>query len=96
MINLKKLRGRYWLSQTLSGILVTKDLLGINHGEMFKEARVVEEFLAKVDGKETQGVCVAAYQTNEFPAFFTEASGCKAPCRVDTPEDYARLIGKQY
>nr|GLL32816.1 uncharacterized protein LOC109172091 [Ipomoea trifida] len=38
---------------------------------------------------ETQGVCVAAYRTNEFPAFFTEASGCKAPCRVDTPEDYA-------
>ncbi|KAB5520415.1 hypothetical protein DKX38_024734 [Salix brachista] len=26
---------------------------------------------------ETQGVCVAAYNTNEFPAFFTERSGCK-------------------
>ncbi|KAF3453998.1 hypothetical protein FNV43_RR04441 [Rhamnella rubrinervis] len=37
---------------------------------------------------ETQGVCVAAYRTNEFPAFFTETSGCKAPCRVDTPEDF--------
>ncbi|KAK4419611.1 Pseudouridine-5'-phosphate glycosidase [Sesamum alatum] len=41
---------------------------------------------------ETQGVCVAAYQTNEFPAFFTEKSGCKAPCRVNSPEDCARLI----
>ncbi|KAL7202631.1 hypothetical protein ACSBR1_034157 [Camellia fascicularis] len=41
---------------------------------------------------ETQGVCVAAYKTNEFPAFFTETSGWKAPCRVDTPEDCARLI----
>lgn len=41
---------------------------------------------------ETQGVCVAAYKTNEFPAFFTESSGCKAPCRVDTPEDFARII----
>ncbi|KAL3850160.1 hypothetical protein ACJIZ3_012042 [Penstemon smallii] len=41
---------------------------------------------------ETQGVCVAAYKTNEFPAFFTETSGCKAPCRVDSPEDCARLI----
>lgn len=41
---------------------------------------------------ETQGVSVAAYRTNEFPAFFTEASGCKVPCRVDTPEDCARLI----
>ncbi|OMO59827.1 Pseudouridine-5'-phosphate glycosidase [Corchorus capsularis] len=43
---------------------------------------------------ETQGVCVAAYKTYEFPAFFTETSGSKAPCRVDSPEDCARLIGK--
>ncbi|KAK6122780.1 hypothetical protein DH2020_043478 [Rehmannia glutinosa] len=26
---------------------------------------------------ETQGVCVAAYQTSEFPAFFTQKSGCQ-------------------
>ncbi|KAJ0084244.1 hypothetical protein Patl1_29429 [Pistacia atlantica] len=38
---------------------------------------------------ETQGVCVAAYKTHEFPAFFTETSGCKVPCRVDSPQDYA-------
>ncbi|KAL5764646.1 hypothetical protein ACOSQ2_017240 [Xanthoceras sorbifolium] len=41
---------------------------------------------------ETQGVCVAAYKTHEFPAFFTESSGCKVPCRVDSPDDCARLI----
>lgn len=41
---------------------------------------------------ETQGVCVAAYKTNEFPAFFTEKSGSKVHCRVDTPEDCAQLI----
>ncbi|KAH6837029.1 indigoidine synthase A family protein [Perilla frutescens var. hirtella] len=41
---------------------------------------------------ETQGVCVAAYQTSQFPAFFTEKSGYKAPCRVDSPEECARLI----
>lgn len=41
---------------------------------------------------ETQGVCVAAYKTNEFPAFFTASSGCKVPCRVDTPEECASLI----
>ncbi|KAM6576778.1 hypothetical protein CsatB_028615 [Cannabis sativa] len=41
---------------------------------------------------ETQGVCVAAYKTNEFPAFFTRTSGCKVPCRVDTAEECARLI----
>lgn len=41
---------------------------------------------------ETQGVCVAAYGADEFPAFFSRHSGCKAPCRVDTPEQAARLI----
>ncbi|KAK8463945.1 hypothetical protein PHAVU_011G080400 [Phaseolus vulgaris] len=41
---------------------------------------------------ETLGVCTAAYKTNEFPAFFTESSGCKVSCRVDSPEDCARII----
>uniref|UniRef100_A0A1D1XH15 Pseudouridine-5'-phosphate glycosidase n=1 Tax=Anthurium amnicola TaxID=1678845 RepID=A0A1D1XH15_9ARAE len=41
---------------------------------------------------ETQGVTVAAYKTNEFPAFFSEASGCQVSCRVDTPEECAKLI----
>lgn len=27
--------------------------------------------------QETQGVCIAAYKTDEFPAFFTETSGYK-------------------
>lgn len=33
---------------------------------------------------ETQGVTVAAWQADEFPAFFTPHSGCQAPCRFDT------------
>lgn len=41
---------------------------------------------------ETQGVTVAAYGTDEFPAFFTEVSGHKAPCRVDSPEECAKII----
>ncbi|CAN6448359.1 unnamed protein product [Victoria cruziana] len=41
---------------------------------------------------ETQGVAVAAYMTQEFPAFFVRSSGCQAPFRVDTPEACARLI----
>ncbi|CDY37129.1 BnaC06g03700D [Brassica napus] len=40
---------------------------------------------------ETQEVYVAAYKSDEFPAFFTEKSGCKAPSRVDSPEDYANM-----
>lgn len=41
---------------------------------------------------ETQGVAVAAYATDEFPAFFTRNSGVKAPARVDTPEQAAGVI----
>jgi len=41
---------------------------------------------------ETQGVCVAAFGTDEFPAFFTRHSGCKAPCRFDTPEQVANAV----
>ncbi|MFS8019266.1 putative pseudouridine-5'-phosphate glycosidase, indigoidine synthase A [Helianthus anomalus] len=41
---------------------------------------------------ETQGVSVVAYGTDDFPAFFSEKSGCKAPCQLDTPEECARLI----
>ncbi|KAK3239962.1 hypothetical protein CYMTET_50146 [Cymbomonas tetramitiformis] len=41
---------------------------------------------------ETQGVCVASYRTDEFPAFFTPHSGCRAPSRVNSPEEAAGLI----
>ena len=41
---------------------------------------------------ETQGVCVAAFQSDEFPAFFTPSSGCKAPCRVEDPQQAAGLV----
>lgn len=36
---------------------------------------------------ETQGVTVAAYGADELPAFFTRHSGCRAPCRVNTPRE---------
>ena len=39
-----------------------------------------------------QGVSVAAYNADEFPAFFTPHSGCRAPARVDTPQQAAQLI----
>ncbi|CAM6088534.1 unnamed protein product [Calypogeia fissa] len=41
---------------------------------------------------ETQGVTVVGYGTDEFPAFFTPKSGCKVPCRSDTPEGCAAII----
>jgi len=36
---------------------------------------------------ETHGVPVASYGSDEFPAFFTPRSGCKAPSRADTPQE---------
>ena len=39
-----------------------------------------------------QGVLVAAYGADEFPAFFTRHSGCPAPARVDTPQQAAAAI----
>ena len=39
-----------------------------------------------------QGVCVCAYGTDEFPAFFTRRSGCAAPARVDDPDAAARMV----
>mmetsp|Transcript_16519 Transcript_16519/g.26171 ORF Transcript_16519/g.26171 Transcript_16519/m.26171 type:complete len:183 (-) Transcript_16519:69-617(-) len=41
---------------------------------------------------ETQGVPVVAYQTNEFPAFFTPKSGCLAPLRLDSPKEIAKFL----
>ncbi|KXZ50302.1 hypothetical protein GPECTOR_17g941 [Gonium pectorale] len=41
---------------------------------------------------ETLGVPVAAYGTDEFPAFFTPRSGCQAPARVDSPKEAAALL----
>jgi len=44
---------------------------------------------------ETQGVCVAGYNTDDFPAFFTPRSGHPVSCRVDGPEAAAALLEAQ-
>ena len=41
---------------------------------------------------ETMRVPVIAYGTEEFPAFFTRASGCRADHRLDTPGEIAAAI----
>lgn len=41
---------------------------------------------------ETRGVPVVGFGTDEFPAFWSRASGLKAPYRLDTPEEIARLL----
>lgn len=41
---------------------------------------------------ETQGVGVAAFRSDEFPAFYTRTSGHKAPWRLDSAADAAAAI----
>jgi pseudouridine-5'-phosphate glycosidase len=41
---------------------------------------------------ETNGVTVASYGTDEFPAFFTSKSGCKAQTRFDDPTECAKTL----
>lgn len=41
---------------------------------------------------ETQRVPVIAYGTDDFPAFFTRTSGCKADHRLDSAEDIAKAM----
>lgn len=41
---------------------------------------------------ETQGVCVSAYKTDEFPAFYTAKSNVTAPCRFDSAKEVARAM----
>jgi pseudouridine-5'-phosphate glycosidase len=45
---------------------------------------------------ETQGVPVVAYGQDEFPAFYTRESGYKAPLRLDTPEQVAKMISAKW
>ena len=40
-----------------------------------------------------QGVAVLAFGADEFPAFFTARSGCRAPLRVDSAAEAAAVIG---
>jgi len=41
---------------------------------------------------ETQGVPVAAYGQDEFPAFYTQNSGFIAPIRLNTPAEAAKMM----
>lgn len=55
-------------------------------------AKSVLDISRTLEYLETQGVCVAAYCTDEFPAFFTARSGCRAACRFETPAQAASAI----
>ena len=41
---------------------------------------------------ETRGVPVIGYRTDEFPAFWSRASGLETPLRMDSPEEIVRFL----
>jgi pseudouridine-5'-phosphate glycosidase len=45
---------------------------------------------------ETNGVPVAGYGTDDFPAFYVRSSGQRVNARVDTPEHAAALLGAHW
>jgi pseudouridine-5'-phosphate glycosidase len=47
---------------------------------------------ATLEQLETLSVPVVAYRADEFPAFYSRSSGRKAPLRLDTAEDIARMM----
>lgn len=51
---------------------------------------------ATLEYLETSGVPVVTYQSDEFPAFYSSKSGCKAQLRMDTAADIAQMIGIKY
>jgi pseudouridine-5'-phosphate glycosidase len=48
-----------------------------------------------LEALETRGVPVAAWQSDEVAGFYSRSSGLRAPLRVDSAEDAARLIATQ-
>jgi pseudouridylate synthase len=55
-------------------------------------AKAILDLPKTLEVLETNGVDVIGFKTDAFPAFFSPDSGLKAPLRLDTEEDVARLM----
>jgi pseudouridine-5'-phosphate glycosidase len=55
-------------------------------------AKAILDLPKTLEVLETNGVDVIGFKTDAFPAFFSPDSGLKAPLRLDTVEDVARLM----
>lgn len=55
-------------------------------------AKAILDIPATLEFLETYSVPVLGYQTDDFPAFYTRLSGLRAPARVDSAEQAARVI----
>jgi len=55
-------------------------------------AKAILDLAATLEWLETNAVPVLGYQTDEFPAFYSQSSGLRVQARVDSAEEAARLI----
>jgi len=55
-------------------------------------AKAILDLPKTLEALETRGVPVVGFGTDEFPAFWSRASGLRAPLRLDAPEEVARLV----
>ena len=55
-------------------------------------AKAILDIPMTLEHLETLGVPVIAYDTDDFPAFYTVKSGQKAPLRLDSPEQIADFL----
>lgn len=55
-------------------------------------AKAILDLPATLEVLETRGVTVVGYQTEEFPAFYSRASGLPVDVRCDSPEEVALLV----
>jgi pseudouridylate synthase len=67
--------------------LATTDVAVVSAG-----AKSILDIGATLEKLETLAVPVVVYRADEFPAFYTRASGHKAPLRLDSAEDIARMM----
>ena len=55
-------------------------------------AKAILDLKLTLEYLETLGIPVLGYQTDEFPAFYTRASGLKVNARVETPAEIAAIL----
>lgn len=59
-------------------------------------AKALLDLPKTLEALETRGVPVIGYRTDEFPAFWSRSSGLRAPLRLESPEEIARLLRTQW
>jgi pseudouridine-5'-phosphate glycosidase len=55
-------------------------------------AKIILDLPLTLERLESLGVPVLGYGTDDFPAFYSQHSGCAVTSRVDTPEETARVL----